>query len=119
MLMAFEYRYRDAGNFKAYGRVVLDRAIDPSEEDLVRSCLESNEFFIAEQVGVPALYEQLYQWSNGRTQSDHCWHEFIEFRALPTPLAQGSTKIAASDFVASFAAVQQWDETLSPHFGSN
>lgn len=116
MVAAFEYRYRDAGNFKAYGWVVLDRHLNSSEERLVRSRLESGEFFIAEQIGVPPLYDQLYQWSNGPTQSDHCWHEFVGFRELAALPEQATSKIAARDLVARFSIVQQWDEALSPNF---
>lgn len=116
MLVAFEYRYRDAGNFKAYGCIVLDRAISPSEEGLVRRRLENGELFIAEQVGIPPLYEQLYQWSNGPTQSDHCWHEFVAFRAFSGPPTHVTAEIATRDLVASFEAVQRWEETRSPHF---
>ena len=114
---AFEYRYRDGGNFKAYGWIVLDRPLNPSEERLVRSCLESGEFFIAEQIGIPPLYEQLYQWSNGPTLSDHCWHELVGFHELPTLPAKAFSMISARSIVARFAAVQQWDETLSSNSG--
>lgn len=116
MWTAFEYLYRDAGNFKAYGTVLLDGVITAANEQLVRSRLDGGEFFIAEQLGVPSLFEQLYNWSGGPTQSDHCWHEFGGFRELATPREDTSTAITASEFIARFADIADWDQTLSPHF---
>lgn len=51
----FEYLYRDAGNFKTYGRVLL-LGRDEAAEREIRACLEWGDQFVAEQVGIPALY---------------------------------------------------------------
>jgi hypothetical protein len=113
---AFDYMYRDAGNFKAFGSVTLEGCLTPDDQVIIQSRLSSGEFFIAEQVGVPALYRQLYQWSGGATDSDHCWHEFVGFRELRQTSDDGSPLFRASDFVVKFASIEKWDETLSPHF---
>lgn len=104
----FEYLYRDAGNFKAYGAVVLTGRIGETDREVILERLDSGEFFIAEQVGVPPLYKDLYRWSHGPTQSDHCWHEFVGFRetnARPERCACGST---AAHLVRQFASVSDW-----------
>jgi hypothetical protein len=82
---------------------------------LIEERLDGGEYFIAEQVGVPPLYEQLYRWSDGPTQSDHCWHEFVGFRVLSTPEANVPIDDAAA-FVARFRSVTEWDGRRSPHF---
>lgn len=115
MQTEFEYMYRDAGNFKVFGSLILDAEISPAAEALVRSRLESGEFFIAEQVGVPPLYEQLYESSGGPTSSDHCWHEFVGFRRL-TSFRDGCSVLSTSEFIQNFAQVESWHGNLSSHF---
>jgi hypothetical protein len=115
MWTAFDYMYRDAGNFKAFGTAVLDGALTSDDEELIRSRLASGEYFIAEQIGIPPLYQKLYKWSGGRTPSDHCWHEFVRVREIPT-LPAISPLCLASNLVSRFAGITRWDETLSPHF---
>ena len=116
MLTAFDYLYRDAGNFKAFGSVLLDGPVTNADEELVRQHLDGSEYFIAEQVGVPPLYDQLYGWSDGPTASDHCWHEFVGFREFSTASRTDVAVVPAGEFVARFAQVTNWDEGLSPHF---
>ena len=116
MSTIFEYMYRDADNFKAFGSVLLDGPINEADKATVRSRLESGEFFIAEQVGLSPLYAQLYQWSNGPTESDHCWHEFVGFRESGESTDEFSSTIPAREFVGRFAAVRDWNEELSRHF---
>lgn len=115
MLTAFDYMYRDAGNFKALGTVILGEELEEADQGLIRERLSSGEFFIAEQVGVPPLYRELYKWSGGPTRDDHCWHEFVGFRALSKG-EQAMEQVGAREFVARFAAVKNWNEGLSPHF---
>ncbi len=85
MMTQFEYLYRDAGNYKAFGAVLLDGALSTEELEGVRNLFPNDGFFIAEQIGVPALYGQLYQWSDGPTQDDHCWQEFLTSRSTHQP----------------------------------
>lgn len=77
----FEYLYRDAANYKAWGSVLL--AGLPTREALERltASLQDASFFVAEQVGVPVLCGALYDYSGGPTEDDHAWHEFISWRA--------------------------------------
>jgi len=116
MWTAFDYMYRDAGNFKAFGTVSLDGVLSEADRQMLRERLEGGEYFIAEQVRVPALYEQLYRWSEGTTRSDHCWHEFIGFRDLESAPDERLPVAEAAAFIAQFRSVSEWDCSLSPHF---
>lgn len=115
MWTAFDYMYRDASNFKAFGVIALDGELDREGQELIRGRLSGGEFFIAEQVGVPPLYRELYRWSGGPTSDDHCWHELVGFRALPE-LEEGMQTVDAREFVSRFAAIEDWNEGLSRHF---
>lgn len=70
----FSYLYRDAGNYKNYGEVVLANPDDLSLgeiETLIRSKLIDGLWFCADQFGLPDLH--FGDWDNGL---DHAWHEF-------------------------------------------
>ena len=77
----FEYLYRDASNYKAWGGLLLIDIPSPSDIAALKTCLESDIYFVAEQVGIPAVYEELWNLSGGRTSDDHAVHEFVAFRA--------------------------------------
>jgi hypothetical protein len=62
-------------------------------------------------VRVPPLYRELYKWSEAPTPDDHCWHEFVGFRALAEAEA-GAHEISVREFVERFAAVDYWNEGL-------
>lgn len=115
MWTAFDYMYRDAGNFKAFGTIILEGRLRAADREIIRSRLSNREFFVAEQVGVPPLYQELYRWSEGATKSDHCWHEFVGFRCIAAP-ENDPSRIKTSEFVRRFTSLKNWDETLSPHF---
>ncbi len=118
MRTIFEYRYRDAGNFKASGSVTLEGSLTPQQEKAIRTKLQDGDFFIAEQIGVPPLYDQLYQWSSGPIDTDHCWHEFVGFRMEAEMEASDGKQCigTTTEFVKRFASVVRWKEALSPHF---
>jgi hypothetical protein len=114
----FEYLYRDAGNFKAFGAVAFDGALSEEELAAVRSRFPGDGFFIAEQLGVPPLYGQLYTYSGGPTPDDHCWHEFLDIKSvggddLPANVSRGGN---GKDFLERLIAVREWEQELSPHF---
>jgi len=46
----------------------------------LRLYLDYGEYFVAEQVGIPTLYSQLWAYSNGPTLADHAFHEFSRLR---------------------------------------
>lgn len=74
MSVLFKYLYRDAGNFKLWGELLLTNrsGIDVQGAELtIRSTLISGEFFIADQIDVPAL-----EFEKSDPDLDHGWHEF-------------------------------------------
>lgn len=114
----FDYFYRDAGNHKAFGSVVLEGHILKIHEDFVVSQFDGEARFVAEQIRVPVLYDQLYRWSGGPTIDDHCWHECLGFRKVGNNfrLAGTSQWGTVGEFVALIGSVEFWDDELSPHF---
>lgn len=76
----FEYLYRDADNYKAYGRVLMLGSATPSTVALLRSRLIDSEYFDVASTGVPSLQHELQSLSGGPTEADHGWHEFIDLR---------------------------------------
>ena len=76
----FEYLYRDAGNFKTFGRLLLRGRLGPEFEVALRAAVGGDGFFVAEQVGVPPLYAELWELSSGPCSDDHVFHEFLRLR---------------------------------------
>lgn len=112
----FEYLYRDAGNFKAYGAVLLEGVLSTAEVGSLRSHFESGEYFIAEQIGVPTLYQQLWDecGCEPSDEMDHVWHEFDTIRpATPEDMASMPRWGGAADLKNQIVGIQQWDESLS------
>ena len=112
----FSYLYRDASNYKAYGRLLLKGTALTTDIEILRQNFESGEFFIAEQLGIPALYAELWAFSSGPTADDHVWHTFEE---LKTATASDLT-LPIFDTVKSLTqkvkSVVAWNEKLSPHW---
>jgi hypothetical protein len=83
----------------------------------IESLLSNEEFFVAEQIGIPVLYEELWKYSNGPTRADHAFHEFIKIREAKSTEVEllslwGTTKKLFDD--ADIAA-REWDCSLSVH----
>lgn len=114
----FEYLYRDAGNFKAFGAAALCGAAAQGDEQRLRHALLDGEYFVAEQVDLPPLYGQLYEWSDGATAGDHCWHEFVGLRVVSADeVGLNTPRIGfVRAFVDRFAAIDEWDGALSRNF---
>lgn len=115
-LTVFEYMYRDAGNFKTEGRLLLEGR-DPSAEGVIRSCLEYADQFVAEQIGVPALCEGHWKSvGDGPSDLDHAYHEFVALR----PAREEDSILAPWGSLESMvgrmrSAAGKWDVTLSPN----
>ena len=113
----FEYLYRDAGNFKAWGALLLKGALTDAQVAEMHSKFEGNEFFIAEQLGVPPLYQELWVCSAGLTENDHVWHEFFALRpAKENDLAMGAPWGTANALLTAVSGIARWNERLSPHW---
>ncbi len=113
----FHYVYRDAGNFKAHGSVLLSGTLSQKQQAEIKAKMEAKEFFIAEQIGVEALYETLYEYSGGRTREDHVWHCFEGFEEVANEdeIIDMSCWGTANELHRSFKRVRNWNLCLSPH----
>lgn len=114
----FDYLYRDAGNHKAFGCVVLEGRISETQHSLIVQKFDDGAYFVAEQLDIPVLYDQLYRWSSGSTADDHCWHEWLDFREVEEKLLPKESYVwgTVNDFLAKLDAVEFWEGELSPHF---
>lgn len=77
----FEYLYRDAGNYKTHGCVLLRGRT--SDEDIAAICRALDDgTFVPTRVGVPSLHEQHWRdcGSGFDDEFDHPLHEFSVLR---------------------------------------
>ena len=112
----FVYRYGDADSVSTPGRLLLRGEWSEKLELSIRAACESYEYFVAEQIGVPTLYTELYELSDGPTIDDIAFHEFLGLRpATPDEVASLTCRGKLYDFVGKFCSVRYWDCTLSPH----
>lgn len=112
-LTGFEYRYRDASNFKASNCLLLRGVLSDADRERIKAKLEGGEFFIAEQVGVPTLYHELFVLSGGPSDDDHCWHEFAGFNDAVAS-SEGQIWGPAEQLVSRFVGIERWDDEVSP-----
>lgn len=104
MNICIEYLYRDADNYKNWGRFVCQNSNDTPIAELISSFRETlidGEFFVAEDVGIPILYFNHFDPNSG-----HGWHEFHDIypvddaaegrdiSAILALLAKSSKKVA-------------------------
>lgn len=113
----FEYVYRDAGNWKSYG-VVLLAGFDQSAEARILESLGSGKTFVAEQVSIPVLCQKHWDdCGDGPSDLDHAFHEFICLRSATIEereLFRVETTLAILlDRFSSAAG--RWDVRLSPN----
>ncbi len=109
----FEYLYRDAGNWKAWGQLLLAGPPNESEISLLCASLESEKFFIAEQFGIPTLFQKLWVQSGGPTQDDHPWHEFAGVRlASPAEINDGAIWGTMQSLIQRAKALAAWDQSI-------
>jgi hypothetical protein len=113
----FEYVYRDAGGYSTYGELLLVGQVAPHEITTIERSLEGCEFFIAEQVQIPPLYEQLWRYSNGPTGDDHVWHTYSGIRpARMQEVESLPVHRTVSEIARRFGSVSRWKLSLSPHW---
>jgi hypothetical protein len=112
----FEYLYRDAGNFKTHGALLLTGSV-PDAEPALRRCLDWDNQFVAEQVRVPSLCPAHWESvGDGPSDLDHAFHEFVCLRpatAKELTLPHGGSLQAL--LARMQAAAGCWDVRLSPN----
>ncbi len=112
----FDYLYRDAGNYKAHGELLLEGAATTEAIARLIARLEAGQFFIAEQIGVPALCEELWRQCgcSPSDELDHVWHEF---RGLRTAAAADTARLepwgSLDALLARVETLDAWDLTRS------
>lgn len=116
-IVAFDYLYRDAGNFKSFGTIILRGNLSLENQRRIINAMESEEFFVAEQVSIPSLYNELFKLSGGRIPSDHAWHSFSQFRQLDLEPESEIVWGSSDDLLSAFEAVSEWDISMSPNYG--
>ena len=112
----FEYCYRDASNYKVYGQLLLKGPVSIADIQNLRTHFESGEFFIAEQLGISALYGELWALSSGPTEEDHVWHTFHTLRPARTEESTADVFDTVDNLISKIGTVVAWSQTLSPHW---
>lgn len=64
------YLYRDADNYKVWNSCVVLGVINEAQVAEIISCLDSGEYFIPRQVGLPEKRFEKFD-----PEVDHCWFE--------------------------------------------
>jgi hypothetical protein len=67
-------------------------------------------------LGIPVLYQELWQFSNGPTEDDHVWHTFHALRAVTPDDTSDRVFGSVVDLVAKIKLVKEWNTELSPHY---
>jgi hypothetical protein len=96
--LKFEYLYRDAGNYKQFGCVVLKNPtqIRPdTAKDIIKPYLIDGEFFYPDKVQVPRLENYEFE-----PEMDHDWYEFVKFS---TTNEKPTESVTVQDFLDRFA----------------
>lgn len=112
----FEYCYRDAANYKAWGSLLLEGSATSTAIEELQSHFEAKVFFIAEQLNIPPLYSELWVFSHGPTPDDHVWHSFHTLRPADAHEVGGPVFGTIDAFVQTVRSIRAWNQTLSPHW---
>jgi len=95
--LKFEYLYRDAGNYKQFGFIVLANPTQISPDKatfLIKPYLLDGEFFYPDKILVPRL--QNYEFD---PEMDHDWYEFEKFSMT---YEKPTGPLNAQDFIYRF-----------------
>lgn len=115
-VIAFEYLYRDAANYKVHASLCLDGSLGEAPSVEVATLCHAGKFFVAEQIGIPPLYEELWRLSGGPTEADHAFHEFVELReATEEEVREPPVWGTLDELLQAFRSVKKWDVKLSPN----
>ena len=76
VLLSVDVLPRNEAAARCYGRLLLKGTATAADVESLRQSFESREFFIAEQLGISALYAELWAFSSGPISDDYVWHTF-------------------------------------------
>lgn len=100
-----EYLYTDEDNYKVYNEAIIRGEISLNEVDAIMDCLDSGEFFIPHQVGLP---EEKFPEV---TEADHPWFTLQGFELTEKPCDEGLGVKDVKDLVEKFREAKgNWDE---------
>lgn len=100
-----EYLYTDEDNYKVYNEAIIKGEISLNEVDAIMDCLDSGEFFIPHQVGLP---EEKFPEV---TEADHPWFTLQGFELTEKPYNESLDVKDVKDLVARFKEARgNWDE---------
>jgi len=95
----FSYLYRDAGNYKKWGKVIFSNPdrLGPTEVNkALQGAFLDGDLFVAQQVRIP----EVFLFADGdATSDDHCFHEF-DTTTLTTQAADDTYSRSIKEFIA-------------------
>ena len=105
------YMYRDAGNNKVYGDVVIHGTFTESQLEWINSLLSRfpENGFLPDKVGLPGLQENFLAGSSYDSELDHDWHEL---EGVEVTGDEPSLKLSAKEVVQHFSSIEKegWDQ---------
>jgi hypothetical protein len=115
----FAYLYRDGGNYKTHGELLLAGTATEEATATIASYLEIETLFVAKQIGVPSLCLEHFAKYDGPTDLDHAFHEFAALR--PATDEQAATLPLFSSLDELIRRIEgtggNWNVRLSPNCG--
>ena len=110
----FEYLFRDAGNYKTHGSVLLAGRATPETDATIRASLD-DVCFVAEQVGIAPLQPRHLRECGEADALDHGFHEFAGLGSVEAGQADGAAEMTVAELVRRFRlATGRWNPALSP-----
>jgi len=102
-----EYLYRDCSNWKVWNVAVVAGEITEKQKKAILAALDSGEYFIPNQVGLP---EQRFDEYN---EDDHCWFELGEYSFSLTD-AKPTVQMTVEDLTRAFTLSKgNWQDGVS------
>ena len=100
-----EYLYRDASNYKVRNRAIVKGEINEAQKERILECLYEGEYFIPEQIGLPAKrFDEV-------NKDDHCWMELDEY-GFDVIDEEADVNMSVDDLVKSFEEAREkgWND---------
>lgn len=107
------YMYRDSDNYKDYTEIIVCGAITEEQIDRIIGKLSDKEYFIPEQLGLPANRLDSYAYD---PDVDHPYCE-LGRDSFELTEEEATEDLTVDELVAKFEAVEHWDESLNVYEG--
>ena len=93
---------------------MLEGLASDTNHDALAKHFDAGEFFIAEQLGIPPLYADLWELSGGTSVDDHVWHTYSELRPVTADDIKLQVFGTVENLISKIKAIKSWNQTLSP-----